>query len=327
MGAVFRGIEMGILFFDESHDFEDNITQDNLSLTRHFKAQTTTFADATYTNLLTNRPDLAPGSPHPETPNAYVIAFDPRRRGDSYVLDIQVRYAIIEPVSDNPLMQPAEISFDAEDESVAVLRDADDVWMRNTGGTLFAPVEDDLASWVVNVTKNLSTVPTWITYYENAVNQDAVTIRNVPFAAETLRLKGLRIPKVQYSRFGVAYFAVSFRLVHKADGWFWRRPNVGTMEYVEVGEDFAGELPITLGATLQEMSDWARDRITKPQLEMPGERVDAPVFLNEEGFAFRTELDDDPFGPVRTPLASEIIVLEFKRGHRLPFTYITPLFQ
>ena len=237
----------------------------------------------------------------------YVIGVD----GDEIeprLWQIEIEYATKAPKKDdpNPLNRPAEITLDGNETQIPVYQDGEGTWYVNTAGDLLEGVTEDYEQPVWRVAKNLAKTPQWILRYPGAVNSDTVRLDGLTFQPGELRLKRLRRGGVQEEN-DQSYYSLSYELHFREGGWLRQIPNRGHHEIAATGRVIWGQ------GGLQ--SEYERRRIL---VGSPAAPTEEPVFLNQHGAAYR---DED--GNVRTKLdPDEIVMLEFKRGQRLPFSVL-----
>lgn len=135
----------------------------------------------------------------------------------------------------SPLDEPAQITWDSDQYEALACVDKDGKPARNTAGDiLLFPYED--SRWVATVSKNVATVPRWITDYNNAINSGSVTVDGIRFAKRQLMCKHIRIGSIQTARVNnreIRYRQISFQLHVRHDGWVIKHPNVGFNELRE----------------------------------------------------------------------------------------------
>jgi hypothetical protein len=243
--------------------------------------------------LLWERPDLAPGQPHPVILGAYVDEFSPEqivKGGDAW--DVTVRYVRGREEVDlslPPTQRPAVI--DATHESVEVptfRKQNDDPWV-NTAGDLIAGITRTENHWIFNVQKNVQTVPAWFLNYADAVNSDAVTIKGLAILPHYLMLKEPRIPLNPSTETigGIAYsyYPISFSLVYNPRTWITKVYNRGLFE-IDAVEGYR-------------------------RIEIDGEPVDEPQFLDEDGAFLPPPVDP-----------ADMVILEGWDHELLPFSVL-----
>lgn len=244
-----------------------------------------------WVGLLIDRPDLAPGNPHPiPSLGAYVTRFDPQPIGTSPAWTVKVSYRNGDPRSRDlpPTQRPAVIETSTESLEVPTFRKASgDPWI-NTAGDLIAGITKKKTRIIFNVQKNVSAVPAWALSYADAVNSDAVNIRGLAIAAGYLLLGDLRVGNLTQetvNSLNYLYFPISFTLTYDPDDWKTRVYNRGLYQYD--GTDY------------------------KPCVDSEGEPVSEPAFLDGAGAQL-------PF-PVNP---ASIVTLEDWSHDQLPFSVL-----
>lgn len=96
--------------------------------------------------------------------------------------------------SENPLMDPAKISWSTETSQEPAFVDKDENAILNSAGDYYEDgVNVEVSFWVAKIRKNLGYVPSWINSYRNAINSDPVTIDGVPVNARSAKVKSIGI--------------------------------------------------------------------------------------------------------------------------------------
>lgn len=165
--------------------------------------------DPAWTDLLANRPDLAPGRIHPSVPAAYVTKFSPKPiNSRSTAWEITVSYRIGDPKEqDLPPHQRAAV-IEVQPESIEVptfVKQDGKPWI-NTAGDLLEGITRVENHWIFAVQKNVLAVPAWTLNYADAVNSDAVNVRGLTMAKHCLLLKDLRIGNLSKEVIGSAAY-------------------------------------------------------------------------------------------------------------------------
>ena len=240
---------------------------------------------------------------------------------------IEIEYATRAPQKrdPNPLNRPAEIVLDGNETQIPVYRDGEGTWYVNTAGDFLEGVTEEYEQPIWRVSKNVVKTPAWILKYPGAVNSDTVRMDGLTFKPGELRLKRLRRGGVQEEN-NQSYFALSFELHYREGGWIRQIPNRGHYEIVTTNATNAAAVGAAIGgiaggiiaaANVAGQTDTGTER-RRILIGSPAAPTEEPVFLDQNGAAYR---DDD--GNVRTRLdPDEIVVLEFRRGQRLPFSVL-----
>ncbi len=122
-------------------------------------------------------------------------------------------------INQNPLNDPALISWKAEQFQRPAWRDRDGYAILNSVGDFFStlPVVDD-SRFVVSVKKNLAAVPVWVATYQDAINIAPFTVDGILVATGLGKLQSLHIGEVQ-ERNSIKYRVLSFDIHLRAEGW------------------------------------------------------------------------------------------------------------
>lgn len=274
--------------------------------------------------LLADRPWFRPGQPHYDpSVGGTVKEFAWDKLGttrDAWA--VVVRYLRELNADENPLEQPAKITFDGEGEDVPIFEDADGKLILTTAGGLVTGLTEQEERIVFNVTKNLPRVPRWLLEYRNGVvNSDTVRLRGLSVGPGHLMLKTPRAGDdvtVRVAGQWVTYLPFSFSLVYHPRTWIERIYNRDLCEIDEreqIVPDKVADPDGSLGATKAVLVK-GRYRITLPNKDGDEEEVDEPMFLDRNG---RVPRDAD--GAIKTTLdPADIVVLEKWTKKRLPFS-------
>ena len=122
-------------------------------------------------------------------------------------------------IKQNPLNDPALISWKAEQFQRPAWRDRNGAAILNSAGDFFAtlPVIDD-SRFVVSVKKNLAAVPVWVATYQDAINIAPFTVDGILVATGLGKLQSLHIGEVQ-ERNSIKYRVLSFDIHLREEGW------------------------------------------------------------------------------------------------------------
>lgn len=308
-----------VLKFDERYKEEAELTNEGDSYTRHFTAKVSSL-EGHILALRRHRSDLQMFQPHPEDPAAFVVAFRPEMIGPLH-FDITVEYSTDIETSEDPLAQPAEITFDDVEVILPRIVDRKGKPMLNTAGSPII-VEEDFDFTVCNVRKNIAAVPSWWGDYAGAVNNDTFRVGTFTFPPRTAKIKHRHIGP-QIIENDIAYHECSFSLYHNPDTWDARPLNVGMLE-VRVRSNPNG------ASTRTPLDNYIRDLV--PVLNNNHEPISEPVFLNKYGQRPRVRrngtlitgefVEDEIFEPwrIKNPLdPKDIITLRFETRNLQPF--------
>ena len=107
------------------------------------------------------------------------------------------------------------------DDAGAFDETQDPTTITNSAQEPFEPSADhelDYSRWIVLVEKNVVEWPSWLSEYENTINNADLIIRSRTLAAGTVKLDQMRISDQKYES-NYTYYTLSYRLVYDRDGW------------------------------------------------------------------------------------------------------------
>ena len=223
--------------------------------------------------------------PHPTSVGLVARRFSIRREAAHrrvYFLEIEYNNTSDqnEPEDPDPLQRQLRIRWRAQTYQKFVWKDRNGDAIVNSVGEFFenVPSVDD-TRWVIQVESNQSVVPSWVLSYDGKINDSGVTIDNVSFAAETLKMQNLNISELLYQN-ETAYRRVTFDLHYRSEGWKLEILDAG---YFEVDPQdqivFPIQVPLTdaLGNRLPASETASRRRPTSPwPLNGSGEALTDP---------------------------------------------------
>jgi hypothetical protein len=211
------------------------------------------------------------GETHPGDASAWCISVEPRcvegYRGwhvtTTYSSEVQLDSA-------DPTDDAAVITWSGEQfQIVAVFDRNDDLIVNSAGDPFDPPLMADDSHFVVNVSKNMASVPATILNYQDAVNSGSFTVDGVTIAAGLAKMQRVSIGQVQ-RRGSDTFRVVEFEIHLRRDGWKLTALDAGFRERT------AGGPP---------------DGIKNIKNPDDGENVTAPVPLDGSGGAL---LDPSP---------------------------------
>lgn len=230
---------------------------------------------------------VRPNAAHPTIPNSYVIDFQPQRLGTSKMCQATVSYRSSTTAVDvSPLSRPAEITLESETVEVPTFRRLDGSLILNTAGDLVHGLTRKVNRRIFNYSKNVAAFPSWLlSYSDNAVNSDSVTIEGIAYAAGYLMLQKVRATPYtseQVNGVTVAYRVMTFALVYDPRGWDEKVYNRGLRAY---GEPPASSSSSTTSGSssrprwiMDEDEDGNRTPVDEPQfLDADGKRLPHPI--------------------------------------------------
>lgn len=125
---------------------------------------------------------------------------------------VTIGYSDKHEVTENPLLQPAQIEWNTSQFQTIAVRDAFGRAIVNSAGDPFdpPPMKDD-SRWAVSVKKNVASVPFWVLDYRDAVNIDSFQVDNVFIDIGGAKMQSLRIG-VESIRNGIVYRVLAFTM-------------------------------------------------------------------------------------------------------------------
>ena len=166
----------------------------------------------------------------------------------------------------NPINRKAKFRWTTNLYREAVEKDIDDNAVLNSAGDYFdPPVERDASNWVITVTKNMTTVPSWLLDYNNCpINESSVTIDGITIEEKKARLTTIDIGEEQVEN-NVKYRVVTMQIETKKEGWTAKILDQGLRKRL----DLAG--------------GWKQVHIEKENEDGELSKVTSPVLLDGEG--------------------------------------------
>lgn len=159
------------------------------------------------------------GSPHDEDPFAYCYDIDISNTNPWKGWTATYQYTTEQGISDpNPLFEAAVIEWDGEQYEEVAIYDRDGDATLNSAGDPFEDLMKERSRRVVTVVKNISSIPSWILDYEDAVNSSAFTLDGFSIPTNKARLKAPRIGRWQ-NRNGIAFREMTMIITLNKDGW------------------------------------------------------------------------------------------------------------
>lgn len=130
---------------------------------------------------------------------------------------------------ENPLSRPVRITWSSELSQEFTTKDKDGKPMLNSAGDPLEPWERDDVRWIIRLTKNFSSLPSWVANYVNKVNSSSLTIQGITLAARTCKLQALNIGEQQVQN-DIPYIEVSADIAYRPDAWDVKRLDEGFHE-------------------------------------------------------------------------------------------------
>lgn len=226
----------------------------------------------------------------PYAANAVVTQVDPQRRdeiGNFKVWDIAVTASTEEEVLvKNPLAEPAKISLSSDQYEMTTRKTAKGDWIRTTAGSII-PVQKEDSRYVLDVVKNVRSIPAYILNMNNTKNSGAVVVKGLVFNKGKLMVKGIRGEEATAELNGqtINYVVMSFQLHYRREGWTVKYPNVDFEEILfswraAIRDEYGNPRRVG-GKLLYELLQKAR----RPILDLDGTPVKEPWPLDRQGRA------------------------------------------
>jgi len=213
-GRVSGGSGVAIVSVKEIHDGRDG--DDEVSKRKGIRRYTRVFRVTTDSNSDDANMVLAaaglpgPGAVYPTDMGAWLRRR--RARNESFskrVWIVTLAYSSEYELSDNPLDDPARISWGTETYQAPAVKDRDGEALLNSAGDPFdPPAMQDKSRVVAHVRKNVSTIPAWFFGYKDTVNSSAFTLDGVAFGEGVAKIRSLELSEPQ-ERNDIAYRTLS----------------------------------------------------------------------------------------------------------------------
>lgn len=126
----------------------------------------------------------------------------------------------------NPLDRRCRCSVSAVRYGELSERDRDGHIKRTSAGEIYEPIEKDATRYVINLSKNYQTIPSWVWDLQDKINDAPVTIRGRTCAIGTLKFSLNGVPEIAIEN-NHRFFPISWTLDYKREGWKDRRVDAG----------------------------------------------------------------------------------------------------
>lgn len=121
--------------------------------------------------------------------------------------------------AEDPTNDAAEIEWDTEQFQRPIFKDKDDNAIVNSAGDPYLPgIERDDSRRIVTITKNMTSVPSWILTFEDAVNDSSFVVDGITIGARKAKCQKTSVGKWQ-ERNGTEYRQVQIVLHLRKDTW------------------------------------------------------------------------------------------------------------
>lgn len=129
-------------------------------------------------------------------------------------------YSSEREITENPLNEPARITWDGEDRQKPLIIDPNTGQLvLNSAGYYFDPpvIIDDPRS-VATVVKNVANVPSWVLQYKNCTNTDSFSLDGITIAPFQAKIKFIRISDWQEQN-EIEYRQLTIPIHLEEQGW------------------------------------------------------------------------------------------------------------
>jgi hypothetical protein len=163
------------------------------------------------------------GSTYPNDIRATCRRVRPTNEGFSpYIWIVHCSYSTEQSTqpSDNPLNDPVRITWGTESYSNVLMEDRDGNAIVNSAGDPFheGGVEEQEEYAVARITKNVSSVPSWIWQYRRSTNNSGITIDGLSVGTEVARMRRISLSDVQI-RNDIAFRVFGMEIALNEDKW------------------------------------------------------------------------------------------------------------
>lgn len=211
---------MSITFLGDDKDTERTLVVDEKGLgtvTRGYLFSTSTVTSEFAIYAHASCPKR--GNTHPEDPTFFVKTVTISNYAPFAGWKAVVTYSNEREIRDNPLDEPARISWDGEEFQKPAVKDKNgDAILNSAGDPYDPPVMVDDTRIAATITKNVASVPEWWLSYKDAVNSDAFVLDGLPIPEGVAKLKRQSISEMQTQN-DVDYYTVTLVMHFNEDGW------------------------------------------------------------------------------------------------------------
>lgn len=327
---------MAIEFVNELAEVRGRQTETGLKeTTRRFQVKSNIRSESIF-NIFTHVDIPNIYSAHPQDSLMFARAITPNQDEDAPEFwDVDVPYSnALDPNQEddpNPLNRPAEFDWASQTyRRIAVKDQAGIMILNGAGDPPVPPFEEEAVQWIINVRKNVASVPSYILTYEDVINSDSVSFQGLTFDPLLLKIGQIRISPLQYEG-GVAHYVFVYTMVYREEGWSRLWPWRGYRELIDTTDALSSDPPGEIDANTTaanidqvQISDEQGDPISEPALinifgQNLRRHVDKPDFQNIE------VIEITGSNPPTGIAADKIIIQEIHTKARKTFTGTIPL--
>lgn len=200
---------------------------DNSSITRVFRVT----CDSKYDNALSIQPSMPIDYNTTLTgfPNfvCQSVNYDREHIGPNFsthILSYEFRTSVIDQEKldrqqfPNPLDRRARVTVNSARYSKLINKDINGKAFMTSAGETYPAQEVDDDRWVIAVSKNYVTVPSFVYEYQKKINDAPVTVKGRLLEEKTVKFGETRVSELIKEN-GVEHYKVEFSLDYKRDGW------------------------------------------------------------------------------------------------------------
>ena len=174
------------------------------------------------------------GSQHPDDSNAYCKGLRVDNTDFWKGWTVTATYSDERTLDDSdPSNDEIKVSWAAESYEEVILYDVvTDEAILNTANDPFSePPTREATHLVATISANVTSVPTWILSYQDAINSDSITIGGLSIGIGKAKMQNLSIGQSQL-RNGVAFYPLSFQIKIKEEGWKFKPLSTGFSQLI-----------------------------------------------------------------------------------------------
>lgn len=202
---------------------------------RQFLLETTARTDGPYA-VGSNASLPRIGTVHNEDSTAYCVNLSVSNAKPWKWWIVTADYSSEREITENPLSEPAAITWTSEQFQKRAVIDRDGNGIVNSAGDPFdPPLMMDDSRRVVTISKNLAVVPSWILTYQDAVNSSSFTVDGITIGAGYAKVQSVTVGEKQ-KRNGTAFRVVTLVIHLQKTGWALTHEDVGFRETNYAGE-------------------------------------------------------------------------------------------
>jgi len=126
-------------------------------------------------------------------------------------------------VKENPLEEPAKITWKTQNFRRPYTKDRENKAILNSAGDPFdPPIEGDDSRWQCTIQKNVAAVPIVVLTYKDAINEAAFTVRGVEFPERTAKIMSMEISDTQRAGDAdnpIEFYSFTWSFAGDPDNW------------------------------------------------------------------------------------------------------------